>query len=827
MPFALLLATALAAGDAAHVIALRSGVVDVRSAEPAPVARPEAGDDAPAPFLVKFAAPVTAAQARALRERSARVVTSLPRFAFLVTMRPSRATEETRRELGASWIGPWRPAHKVSPEAAAARRDEAGPAAGVLVWLLPGADADAFAASRRREGARVAGLSRDAAFPRVRLLLSPSELAARREALARSPEVFWIEREARRVLLNDTTIWVGQSGLAGGGATPLFTRGLFGEGEVIAVLDTGIDADMCHFRDAARGLPPVNPCDGGTTVDSLQRKVLAVDFLASGDCAGGIGPWDWDDHDHGTHVAGTAAGDDAAQPLAHDAGDGMAPGAKLVIQDGGAAVDDCADLPGIGCPVVDLKPIFQQAYDQGARLHTNSWGDQENAWPQNDYTAACRDADEFLFTHPDFLLFFAAGNSGPGAGSVSSPSTAKSVVSVGATDRGASAGTVASFSSCGLTADGRRKPEVTIPGSSILSADADGNVGTANCSLRSMSGTSMASPAAAGLAALVRQYFVEGWYPSGAANAADAFGPSGALVRAALVNAAQPMEGETAFPSSCQGWGRLQLDRTLAFPGGARRLWVRDERAGFATGAAGEERTFALTVNGSAEPLKVTLAWTDYPSTPAAAVNLNNDLDLFVAGPGGSWRGNVFSGGLSAAGGAADRRNTLEQVLLASPAPGVYTVTVRAFDVPDGPQPFALVVTGDVSEPASPAPLFFHTLLPCRAVDTRLADGALGGPALAAGVTRVFPVAGACGIPATARALALNLTAVSATGEGALSAFAAGGGDGGTSVLRFAAGRTRASAAIVALGPTGLAVRSSASAGVWTHVLVDVVGWFE
>src|SRR5688572_33351180 len=87
---------------------------------------------------------------------------------------------------------------------------------------------------------------------------------------------------------------------------------------------------------------------------------------------------------------------------------------------------------------------------------------------------------------------------------------------------------------------------------------------------------------------------------------------------------------------------------------------------GFTTGAS---QSWSFAVNSSAEPLKVTLAWTDFPSTPAASINLVNDLDLEVSGPTGTlWRGNVFSGGLSATGGTADRRNTLEQVLLNSPA---------------------------------------------------------------------------------------------------------------------------------------------------------------
>jgi hypothetical protein len=150
------------------------------------------------------------------------------------------------------------------------------------------------------------------------------------------------------------------------------------------------------------------------------------------------------------------------------------------------------------------------------------------------------------------------------------------------------------------------------------------------------------------------------------------------------------------IPSNCQGWGRILLDNALFFPGDARQLWVTDDTTGFPTGSSGETRTFDFTVNSSSVPFKVTLVWTDFPSTPAAAIHLVNDLDLQVVGPGGTFLGNVFSGGQSTTGGSADRRNTVEQVLRLAPTAGSYTVTVRSFTVPNGPQPFALVVTGDV-----------------------------------------------------------------------------------------------------------------------------------
>jgi hypothetical protein len=148
------------------------------------------------------------------------------------------------------------------------------------------------------------------------------------------------------------------------------------------------------------------------------------------------------------------------------------------------------------------------------------------------------------------------------------------------------------------------------------------------------------------------------------------------------------------IPDNCQGWGRIALDDALYFPSDARRLWVSDDAAGFMTGSTGEIKSFGFTVHASGAPFKVTLAWSDFPSTAAASPHINNDLDLQVTGPGGVFWGNVFAGGESAAGGSEDRINTLEQVLLKNPAPGEYTVSVRSFNVPNGPQPFALVVIG-------------------------------------------------------------------------------------------------------------------------------------
>ena len=670
-------------------IALRSGAIDTGTSDPLTTLAGVEG-----PVIVRFAGPVTASERRRLADAAARVYTYLPDHAFLVRPRPGGL--EALYAAGATWVGPLPPAAKLSPSLDLARDAAAGDRFPVLLQLLPDADlASVRQAIEELLPGSLVGLGSGRRFSRLRLLLTAAELERSRDLLARRADVFWIEVEARRVLLNDTTIWVGQSGLGGGGSTPIFDQGIHGEGQVVAVLDTGIDPDSCFFRDTSGELPPTNPCDGGTAVDVGARKIIAADFLAAVDCDGGvISSSEWDNHGHGTHVAGTVASDDLADPIAHDPGDGMAPAAQLVIQDGGFAPDNCADLPGLGCPVVDLVPIFQQAYDQGARIHTNSWGDRENFSPPNIYSAGSEDADEMMWTQRDFLLVFAAGNAGPANATVASPSTAKSVLSVGATQRAAAAGSMAGFSSCGPVADSRIKPEITAPGVSIVSAASDGNTGTNNCNTTALSGTSMAAPAVAGFAALTRQYFTDGFYPTGAATPADGFVPSAALIRATVVHSATPMENLAPVPTSCQGWGRVTLDRALAFDGGSFELLALDESGdGLDTG---EEHSFQLQV-AAGQPLRLTLAWTDFPSTPAAATNLVNDLDLIVDGPDGQRLGNALAGGESTIGGTADRVNTLEKILVADPVAGDYTVRVSAFNAPEGPQTFALVATGDIA----------------------------------------------------------------------------------------------------------------------------------
>lgn len=129
---------------------------------------------------------------------------------------------------------------------------------------------------------------------------------------------------------------------------------------------------------------------------------------------------------------------------------------------------------------------------------------------------------------------------------------------------------------------------------------------------------------------------------------------------------------------------------------------------------------------------------------------------------------------------------------------------------------------------APPAPQTFFTVTPCRVVDTRNAPGSLGGPAMAAMATRDFPVAGACGIPASAKAVAVNVTVTGDTNYGDLRLFPTGTPGGGSSTINWRAGQTRANNAIIPVGAGGqVSVWCVMPGGGVSNVILDVFGYFQ
>jgi len=514
-------------------------------------------------------------------------------------------------------------------------------------------------------------------------------------ALADEHAVLWVEPHALYSPLNAEAAMITQSGstpLGGGGTlvgtTPIWDMGLHGEGEVIGVGDSGLDTGHCFFEQA-RGQTAAqqNP-------SANHRKVVAYRPYADNEATG--------TRDHGTHVVGSILGKSSAPAALGATEKGTAYEAKVSFTDIGPG-----DSPGLSVPNDLVNNFFNVDYNNGARIHSNSWGANVNA-----YTLSAADVDEFMHKFDDMLILFAAGNSGPQLATIGSPATCKNCLSVGASENQAPPrqdGNVAYFSSQGPTvannAADRIKPDVVAPGFSVTSANSNS---AGDCPITEMAGTSMATPVTAGDVALIRQYLREGWYPTGAKNSANSNLPSGALLKAMVIQSAVALTGLHnnqplgPTPSNVQGFGRVQLDRVLFPLAGTttpdKRLLMVDGGTTGTIGATGVEKTFTVPTTGTdavlGQQFKVTLVYTDPPAQPLANTPLVNNLDLKVvytttAGANATLWGNGINNG--------DPKNNVEQVSFslanAEPSAKVW-VTVIGKSVPQPPQKFAVVVTG-------------------------------------------------------------------------------------------------------------------------------------
>lgn len=467
-----------------------------------------------------------------------------------------------------------------------------------------------------------------------------------------------------------------------------WAAGFAGRNQVVAMADTGLDMG-----------------EGKLSTDFLGAVLNGHIF--------GLFSKSWDDPmGHGTHVAGSVLGR------------GTASGGKLR---GGAY--EAAFVPqGMWSPMMKnltvptkLSDLFQKAFGEGARIHTNSWGSPRDLGA---YDTMASTVDEYMFNNPDFLILFAAGNSGVDKnkdgridpGSVGSPGTAKNTLTVGASENVTTTGGlqvpvsklraaneswsaepifssylsdnangVAMFSSRGPTADGRTKPEIVAPGTNILSARSHvaGSSelwGAYNADYAFSGGTSMATPLAAGGAAIARQMLQE---------KAKIANPSAALVKATLLHTAVDMYpgqyGElgasrgqellTRRPNFDEGYGRMDITRIVELGAGTQFV---DNRSGVGQGES-TQVTFTLNRPGM---ILANLVYMDAPGSPNASVALVNDLDLSLTGP------QVAT--------PQDRRNNNEVIEYSNLPAGTYTLTVTGFKVPqgkNGKQAYALVYT--------------------------------------------------------------------------------------------------------------------------------------
>ncbi len=546
---------------------------------------------------------------------------------------------------------------------------------------------------------------------------TPAQQQRTLAAVAQVHGVRSVRRRAVNRISNDVA-----AGILRGGPAVTAVQALDGTGEVVGICDTGLDVGSTH---------PVHP-DFAGRVKAVISYPISPDFATyvknpgADDGAADL------DSGHGTHVCGSAVGDGSASAEVPGQAPirGLGHKARLVFQ----AVEQALDWKDprylqrygryllAGIPA-DITTIFADAFSRGVRIHSNSWGGGD----PGAYDAQSRQLDAFVWEHPTLTVLVAAGNDGTDSdgdgkinlGSVTSPGTAKNCITVGASEnlrhgfdadhygtwwphdypappyKGAAMGDdpdqVVAFSSRGPTSDGRTKPDVVAPGTWVLSTKSTMLSPTATGwrpfpgSKRYfyMGGTSMATPLTAGAVAALRQHVRRDHRIAR---------PTAALMKAVLVAGARRLPAtapDGTVLDDHQGFGRVDVAAVASPPDGVRLRLQQNRRV-----ATGQSRRTTVTVVAApdgegTEPLRVVLAYSDYPGD-----TLVNNLNLVVTAPDGSIRvGNQAEGGPA----AFDAANNVEVVHVSDPQPGEWTVDVIGSNVPQGPQPFALVVRGPLT----------------------------------------------------------------------------------------------------------------------------------
>lgn len=422
-------------------------------------------------------------------------------------------------------------------------------------------------------------------------------------------------------------------------ATPLnsnyvFPAGLTGKGQIVGIADSGLDKGSTS--------------DIVADLKSETGKMPRVSMLKSY-----TDRYMPDDPDgHGTHMAGIIAGSGASSKGKYR---GIAPGASLYFQ----ALLDSRNNIRVPDTMADL---FLPSYQAGVRIHVNGWGNSGNS-----YQSRTRQIDTFVWEYNDFLPVFGAGNSGPASGSLSAEANSKNALVIGSSQVPRPAldmdnidtGQITATSSRGPAEDGRIKPDLLAPGSSIISIRsslAQSNF-PANSNYTVMGGSSMATAVTGASLALLREYLQD---YRGLET------PSAALLKALLINGSRSL---SASLTPAQGFGILDIGNAVLTLADRSNKYIDNARV-----TQGETQTYRFVMNQPGQAFKTTLAWTDPPSAASSDSALVNNLDLVVEDPDG----NIYYGNDFRHNGNPDRINNVEQIQILNAPAGEYTVTVTA-----------------------------------------------------------------------------------------------------------------------------------------------------
>ena len=456
-------------------------------------------------------------------------------------------------------------------------------------------------------------------------------------------------------------------------------NGLDGSGIVLTVGDTGLDNGVNNtqmhpdFQDHIKGI--------------LSLPIPPSKCTWSGSSPGSCDDGADDDNGHGTHVAGSAVGDGTDSSGAHA---GIAPEAQLLFH----AIEQGGTLGGVPN---DIGDMFDLAVANGSRIHTNSWGScyTDSLGNCNDwgiYTSRSMQIDTSARTNDELVILFAAGNDGYDSNADDDTeedttifeAVSKNVITIGASESlrsgtglswpqsysDNSSGMV-DWSGRGPADDGRTKPDLATPGTNIYSTRSR-STGSGSGNYVYMSGTSMATPLAAGSTALLLEHMIEN------RNLAN---PTSALIKAIFAASAHDMMGQYSSPvigagrdapNNHEGNGLIDLWAAM------NASYVQQESV-----STGDERGWSFAVPLSAPDLRLSLSYTDPAASVASSTQLVNDLDIAIKDPSGTWTN------------LSDNLNNLRVVDFANPAQGSWEVHILGTSVPTGPQFFSLAMNAE------------------------------------------------------------------------------------------------------------------------------------
>ena len=657
-------------------------------------------------YLVQFAGPIQDSWPEILKQAGAEIISYMPSNAYVVRASPgiAAALPLLKQNSFVQFVGDYEPAYRLSPELQAARKTPEN-IVQVTVQVIDSPDAAQTIKELAAMAKAFVQSHQVMNYHNVEVTVTAGQLAE----IARRGEVFAVEERGDRRKFDEAQGQIVAGNLTGNSpAGPGYLTWLAGK----------------NFNSSQFTSFSVNVVDDATSLTGhpdFASSRIAFTNNPTGQTGAQGGHGFLNSHIVGGINSGTGSANEDANGFNY--GLGIAPWARVGVT---------AIFGGTASSGTTWE---NTAYGQGARISSNSWGFQTATGapiPRYDtnaqeYDRIVRDAQTGTTGLQQLSIVFAAGNDGSGANTVSTPSTAKNVLTVGASENVRQTGTdgcavansgadsandIIGFSSRGPVnstgGDGRIKPDIVAPGTHIEAGVPQSNYnGSSVCNqywptgqtlYGWSSGTSHSCPAVAGGAALIYQNFLN----NGLAT------PSPAMVKGFLMNSATYMTGTGAsgnLPSNSQGMGRMDLGR--AFDGVARILVDQTQTLG----ATGNTHQVTGSVVSSSQPFRVTLAWSDAPGPTTGAPYVNN-LDLEVTIGGNTYRGNVFTGANSVTGGTADTRNNVESVFLPAGTTGNFTITVRATNIAgDGvpgnadttDQDFALVVyNANTGAPASP-----------------------------------------------------------------------------------------------------------------------------